>query len=405
MSRRLAAALTAAWALAAGAGGVATADAAKRMEIAVQDDPVFVHQAFYDRERALAQAKELGATRIRANLSWWRAAGDSALRTRRPRRVPWNWAPYDSLIDAAARHGLRVTFTLTGPVPAWAAADRRQGVYGPRADLYGQFTRAAATHFKRRVDRYALWNEPNHAGWVSPLEMSPALYRDLYVAGYAGVKRADRRAKVLLGELVPYKTERAIAPLQFLRDVTCAILIRAGSLRRKPRLARGPCPMLRADGVAVHPYDYKRAPNRPHPDEDSATIGGLGRLTGTLSALRAIGALRTPSGRTPDIYLTEYGYFNSGKHKIPQAKRATYLVRGYRIAQRNPYVRNVTQYSFVQAPPGFVGSYFDMTLIGRRGNPTPAYTALSQWAQQAQQRGQVARPPAGPLNLPPAPKR
>jgi hypothetical protein len=400
MTRRFAALAAVASLLAVLTPGAA--HAAKGMEIAVQDDPVFVDGAYYDREIALTQAAEMGVTRIRVNLTWTGAAGSSAFSTKKPKRVRWQWAKYDSLIDAAARYGMRLQLTLTGPAPAWGTYDRRNGVYGPSAKLFGQFARAAAKHFKGRVDRYAIWNEPNHTGWVQPGEFSAAIYRDIYDAGYKAIKRTDRKAKVLIGELVPYATARAVAPLVFLRDVACASLVSPGNLRRPPRLVSGPCPGLRADGVAVHPYDYKRAPHQPYPEPDSATVGSLGYLTGTLRALQRIRALRTPSGGVPGVYLTEFGYFNSGKYRLPQARRAKYIVEGYRIAQRNKFVRQVTQYTFITPPKGFLGGYFDMSLISLRGVVTPAYTALVRWAKAAAARRQIARR-GGAIKLPPAP--
>jgi len=44
------------------------AHAAKGMEVALEDDPVFVNQYYYDRKRALQQAQQLGVSRIRVNL-------------------------------------------------------------------------------------------------------------------------------------------------------------------------------------------------------------------------------------------------------------------------------------------------------------------------------------------------
>ena len=403
--RRLPALLALAFALlAAAVAGAPAAHAAKGMEMAVQDDPVFVDGAYYDRERALAQARTLGVTRIRVNVSWWdTVVADQRFLQSPPRAVRYDWSRYDSLIDAAARYGIRVQMTLTGPAPAFANSDRRIGEYGPRADQYGRFVGAAVRHFKRRVNRYSLWNEPNHIGWVQPLDLAAALYRDMYTAGYKAAKRADRRSQVLIGELVPYGSSNAVPPLKFIRDVTCARLTSPGDLRHPPRISPGPCPGLRADGIAVHPYDYKRAPNRPYPSHDSATLGSLGYLTGTLTTLRRIRSLRTPRGGQLPVYLTEFGYFNSGKYKLPQSRRSAYLVRAYRIAQRNKWVRQTLQYSFITPPLGFTGGYFDLSLIDQLGTPMAPYNSLSRWAHTAARKRQIARN-RGPIRLPAAPR-
>jgi hypothetical protein len=281
--------------------------------------------------------------------------------------------------------------------------DRKLGVYGPRADRYAAWVRAAALHFKGRVNRYSLWNEPNHVGWMRPNDLSPALYREIYTAGYSALKRVDPKATVLLGELVPYSHKRrAYPPLQFLRDMSCATLLSPGTLHRAPRLAHGPCTQLRADGVAVHPYDYQRPPTRPYPDPDSATIGSLGYLTGTLKALARAHALTTRGGGPLPVYMTEFGYFNSGHYKIAQSTRSRYLRQAYTIAQRNPFVRELVQYTLVTPPRGFTGGYFDLSLVNRRGQPLPPFNALASWSRVAARRGQIVKP-GKPIKLPPAP--
>jgi beta-glucosidase/6-phospho-beta-glucosidase/beta-galactosidase len=132
-----------------------SASAARNMEVAIQDDPVFLTQAYYDRERALQQARDLGVTRIRVNMLWANVVNGSEQQTA-PVPLTYNLAQFDSMIDAAARYGIRVQLTLTGPAPAFATYNRKSGVYGPRPAMYGDFVRAVARHFKGRVDRYSI---------------------------------------------------------------------------------------------------------------------------------------------------------------------------------------------------------------------------------------------------------
>ena len=73
-----------------------------------------------------------------------------------------------------------------------------------------------------RVDRYSIWNEPNWNTWLYPAKSAASVYRLLYTSGYNAVKAVDPQAKVLFGELAPIGGGRAIAPLKFLRDVTCS---------------------------------------------------------------------------------------------------------------------------------------------------------------------------------------
>jgi hypothetical protein len=398
------------------------------MELAVQDDPVFLTQSYYDRERALQQARDVGVTRIRVNVLWANVVR-GARDTTAPKAPSYDWAPYDSLIDAAAQHGIRVQLTLTGPAPAFAAANRKIGPYGPKAQRFGDFARHAATHFKGRVDRYSIWNEPNYISWLEPHGIAPALYRELYVAAYKQIKRADRNAKVLIGETAPYAIrKRAIAPLEFLRDVTCATGVQAtggsgsGALdptvdpdetaparvrkaqarSKAPKLTRGACKPLKADGYAHHPYDYRNRPNFAYRGADNATLGSLDRLTGHLSSLAKIGALTTPDRKPLPVYLTEYGYFQSGKYALGDPVRSAYLKKAYTMAQRNRSVAQMLQFTFVTPPLNFPGGYFDLSLVRQDGTTTLPYESLKTWAQTAGGRGQVTLP-GGPLQLPPAP--
>ena len=402
----------------------ASAHAGPRMELAVQDDPVFVTASYYDRERALQQARDLGVSRIRVNVGWASSVRGSEQKNA-PSPLVYDWARYDSLVDAAARYGIRIQMTLTGPAPAFGAANRKVGNYGPKAVRFGEFARAAATHFKGRVDRYSIWNEPNYISWLEPHGIAPALYRELYEAGYKQIKRADSRAQVLIGETAPYAIrKRAIAPLEFLRDVTCTTgrstggggsgvdvqtdpdaegaRVRKAQSSRVPSLRRGPCKPLKADGFAHHPYDYRNAPSFPYRGNDNATLGSLNRLTGHLTALARIRALRTPKGRVLPVYLTEYGYFQSGKYALGDDVRSEYLRAAYTRAQRDRNVAQMLQFGLVTPPENFPGGYFDLSLVRQDGSTTLAYEALRAWVATAGKRRQVTLP--GPaLQLPPAP--
>jgi len=67
----------------------------------------------------------------------------------------------------------------------------------PRGGLYFEdFVEATVGHFHSLVNRYSIWNEPNHDGWLRPSAEAPRLYRSLYVAGHGAIKAADRRATV-----------------------------------------------------------------------------------------------------------------------------------------------------------------------------------------------------------------
>ncbi len=101
-------------ALSAAVAVPSSAPAARGMEIALQDDQVFVNQWWFNRETALQRARALGVSRIRANLGWAKVLGRPKAR-KRPEDMAYNWAAYDSLIADAARYGIALELTLVGP--------------------------------------------------------------------------------------------------------------------------------------------------------------------------------------------------------------------------------------------------------------------------------------------------
>jgi hypothetical protein len=336
------------------------------MEIALQDDAVLLQRVYYDRDLALAQIQALGVTRLRVNLYQTRVLPAWQNTTREePPVLLYDWSAYDNLIAAAGARGIRVQLTLGGPTPAFATGDGRQGVVRPDPAKFAAFARAAAAHFRGRVDRYSIWNEPNHVAWLQPRASAPSQYRRLYAAGYKAVKAVDPAAQVLFGETSPYaKKGAATAPIKFLRGAACV------NARWRFRCSAG----LRADGYAHHPYEFEHGPRFRYPGRDNATIGTLGHMTRALDRLKKSGALRPASGKRIDLYLTEFGYFGTGRRRISAKRRVKYLRQAYSIAFLHPRVRQMLQYQLVSPPTTY--TTFDTALLGPDGRPTSVYDAL-----------------------------
>src|SRR5215211_1677993 len=145
------------------------AHGAANMEVAVQDDPLFVGNNYYGRTKGLRHARQLGATRIRVNLSWTSVMPAKQARARKkPRNVRWNFAAYDGLVRATSGSDIRVQFALVGPAPAWATGNKKIGPYKVKARYFGEFARRVAQQYGNLVDRYSIWNEPNYVGWLAP---------------------------------------------------------------------------------------------------------------------------------------------------------------------------------------------------------------------------------------------
>lgn len=369
--------------------------ASRGMELALQDDATFlVGGKKVPREKAFHYARQLGVTRLRVNLLWAYTMPQIVYGARhKPAKVQYLFDPVDSLVDQAAANGIRVHLSLTGPAPRWARpkASIKQAWYKPSTSEFGKWAGVVAKHFKGRVDRYSIWNEPNWRTWLGPLKSQASLYRSLYRRGYAAIKKADPRAKVLIGETAP--TERrgsSTAPLAFLRKVACVNT-------KYKRVAH--CPKLKADGYAHHPYDFRHAPNFKYPGADNVTLGTLSRLTKALDKLRKSGALRTPNGSRMPLYLTEYGYFATGHRALASKTRVRYLQRAYSIALKNSRVKSQLQYLLVSPPRNSSSAFFNLALLSTSGKKYPQFGGLQRWFKA--NRGKVKRP-AGAIALPAA---
>src|SRR4028119_49404 len=116
------------------------------MEVALQDDAVFVDQFYYPRDRALDQARELGVTRLRVNLMWKDALAPEQFNARRrPSRPRYDFRPYDAPAHAAAAPPLRASLRWRGALaPEQFNARRRPS--RPRYDFrrYDDLVDAAA---------------------------------------------------------------------------------------------------------------------------------------------------------------------------------------------------------------------------------------------------------------------
>jgi hypothetical protein len=370
------------------------ARAASGLEVGIQDEAVLlprlkvgnVFQGYWgyapDTYKA---AKSFRATYVRVMVGWSETLPPSQVKLKKaPKKKNYTWALYDRMIDQAKANGFKLEFVLNGPTPAWADGQKkvRRIPYRPNATEYGKWVYSAVKHFSAKgVKRYSIWNEPNHAGSLTPLKETPQIYRALYKAGYAQARKASKSAELLIGETAPYqKTGQSLAPLAFLRQVLC---VSADYRTRSKR-----CPKFQANGYAHHPYDNFFPPTRSRSGRDNSTIGSIPRLTTALDKLAKVGALRKATGGKMPVYLTEYGYFSTTANTNtvavkPESKRATYARDSFTKAYNNPRVKQLTWYQIVE-PPKTRGTYASSWLsfiMNLNGQPMETYNALVSWAK------------------------
>jgi len=295
------------------------------------------------RARTLRELRALGVRDVRVVMYWKHVAPNpaSANAPAFDARDPdgYDWGHYGAAIDAADAAGFRVLLTVSGPVPRWATAARRDDRTRPSPRHFQRFVEAVARRFGTRVHAYSVWNEPNHPRFLLPQyrdghAASGRVYRQLYRAARSGLRAAGQSRRTLVfGETAPRGTSRVVAPLRFLRQALC--MTSSGRRRRA-------CRMLRIDGVAHHPYTTRAGPTFVPRQADDVTIGALSRLTRFVR--RAERARLIPRG-TP-VALTEFGIQSLPDPfvGVPFTTQAEYRSIAELLAYRQPRVTLFSQY-------------------------------------------------------------
>jgi hypothetical protein len=378
----------------------AEAPAAPYMVSIMQDDNQLVYGTKRQRQVALDTMKSLGVEAVRVTLLW-KAVAPSDSSRRRPRGFDGAnpadypahlWDPYDDLVLGAQRRGIAVYLNPSGGGPRWAHARTRDRAYQrsfrPDPREFRRFVRAAGRRYGGRyrdengggrvlprVSWWAIWNEPNQPGWLTPqggrrrgagmISLSPHLYRELLVAGAKGLLASGHRDDlVLIGELAPLGREKpgglrpAIRPGLFLREMFCVdrrfrpFTGRAAAARGCDRVDRlGVLERFPRLGFAHHPYTKKRAPRRRERGRDAMTMANIGVLPRALDRISRVTGLLPP--QTP-VFLTEYGYETNPPDPfsgVSPESQAEYINEGDFIAWHHPRIFSNAQFQLFDVPP------------------------------------------------------
>jgi hypothetical protein len=327
------------------------------------------------RAHTLDEIQGLGVKWLRVVLYWRSVAPDAKSATApsfdESGQAGYDWSTYDRVISEARARGLNVLVTISGPVPRWATASRRDQVTKPSAARFERFVTAVGNRYRGQVAMWSVWNEPNHPAFLAPqfagrtghrYPYSPTLYRSLFLAADRGLRASGNgNDPLLMGETAPRGTGKVVAPLQFLRGVLAA-----------PG-------MFPADGYAHHAYTTAAGPSfRPH-NPDDVTIGVLSRLTRALDAESRRGRIR-PS---MPVYLTEFGIQSQPDPYIGVSyqRQAEYRSISEWLAWSNPRVEAFSQYLMRDdnpRPGSSLSRYsgFESGLRGSAGKAKPAYDAF-----------------------------
>jgi hypothetical protein len=389
-------------AVVAGAVAALPAAASTTQISVIEDDHLFLNSGAQERERALNEARSLGATAVHVLVRWSRLAPAPRSRTRPALDLNdpasyGDWSALDGLVAGARARGLRLLLTPTGPGPLWASQCTRTPQRGPclpRVSDYGHFVHALGVRYSGdygaagqtlpAVDAWSIWNEPNHRRWLAPqtvrrggytIYTAAARYRQLALAGLAALTQTGPAGDLrLVGETAPSGGAHATPPVDFYRALFC---LDAGSRPLRGAAARrqecAQAPRFPATGIAHHPYTGG-AIARPSSTGRSGDvpIAALGRLSALLDHAAHYGIIR----RRAPIYVTEFGYQTHPPDAfgVTLAQQAEYLNYADYIAYRNPRIASVAQY---ELRDDRARSGFNTGLRFSDGRPKPALAAYA----------------------------
>ena len=397
--------------------GAPAAQASPEQVSVMMDDDQLLYRGDKVRGRTLVQMRSLGVDVVRATVLWKTLAEGASLTNKEisrlkgntlkerargqrrrfkpsnPRTYPTrNWDRYDNLVKDAAKYGMRVYFTITGPGPSYAhrkapASQRSNaGTYKPIPTRFRDFVEAVGRRYsgrtrdengvKRplpRVSLWSIWNEPNQPGWLTPqfekrdgqvVPAAPALYRKLYHAGVQGLERAGHNLAadgIFIGETAPLGSDRqgprnGMRPVAFLRELLC--LKPDGTSYDGPDAARRDCDdfakngPLKATAFAHHPYTKKVAPTKAPANPDEITIANIGTLGPLLDTLSDQSGGKLP--RDMPVLLTEFGYESNPpdpRNGIPYGRQAQFNQLAEFLAYNDPRVQATTHFLLRDVAP------------------------------------------------------
>lgn len=373
-------------------GLASQAHASKYVLSVMQDDNMLIYSNADNRTVALNRMKAMGVDAVRVSVLWSAVA---------PRKKPRNgadpkayraanWDKYDDLVREAQAYGIQVYFDVTYPGPRWtqykANDPANQKTWRPNTVQFGRFVAAVAKRFTGtykdeneghtvlpRVSWWGIGNEPNQGGWLMPqtqkkhghlVPQSPAIYRDLLVAGVKSLIRTGHGDDTInMGEtaplgVAPQSERRPLRPALFLREMfcldgrlhpyrgtaardrNCGTVKSLKILEKLPRLV-----------YAHHPYTKKTSPLKKDKSRDAITIANLKALPSLLDRIAKKTKL-IPVGLP--VVLTEFGWETNPPDKengISLANQAEWDNLGDYAAYRDSRVVANTQFLLFDAAP------------------------------------------------------
>ena len=286
------------------------------------------------RSFAVTRARAAGATVFRIPVDWRARASSVASGSGDLAGQADHLAAVDAAVREAVAAGLQPLLVVSR-APSFAEAQPRwpyayAGSWSPNPIVLREFAEALARRYSGtfpdplapgqalpQVKLFQAWNEPNLSRYLAPQwigveghwnAFSPAMYRQLLNAFYAGVKTVDPSDVVVAAGIAP-SGDRAgvgrVAPLLFLSELFC--------LDSRGRPVAGCGEPAHFDALAYHPLSF-RSPDTPAASSQDVSIADAAKVT---TLLRRAERLRTvlPAATKP-VWVTELDW-----ESAPQARR------------------------------------------------------------------------------------
>jgi hypothetical protein len=270
-----------------------------------------------DRAAFFADAKASRATTVRVLVKWDGRSEE---------------APLDQIarIRRAAEEGREAKVRLLVGSYVTMGRGKRAGAKVP-ARTQTRYVRFMGDIAKQLSDLplagYLTFNEPNYrTAWPTRREHE---WVRLSNRVYKAMKRADRGAKVLVGEAAPNTRsgDAATNPGAFFRK---ALYLDANY--RPTSRSKAARTKLLGDGFTLHTYDFVRSPTKATTATDQWTHGNLKTTVAQIKRLARAGRLSSTAAR--NIHITEFAYRTAGGHRTPDARAARYLRSAFASAKR-----------------------------------------------------------------------
>jgi polysaccharide biosynthesis protein PslG len=306
-------------------------------------------------KHTLEMVRDMGASWIVEYFPW-------AYYEPSPGRFDWSHA--DLVVDHARRQGLTVIARL-GFVPEWARPDPKEQqttftyLAEDQYDAFARYVSAFVEHFDGRVGHIIIWNEPNISFEWGYRPVDPEGYTALLRAVYPLAKEVNPGVLILGGALAP--TLAPVGDPEGMNDLDYL----------RQMLAAGAGEVM--DGLAVHAYGWKLAPDTPaHP----ALVNF--RRTELLRDLLVQAGYADMS-----IYVTEGGWNDHPRwtKAVLPSQRAAYTLRAYEMTMEEwPWCQAVVLWAFrYPRPANTYQDYF--TFVTTDFTPKPIYFAVQRYAR------------------------